>query len=186
LILINHQIISYLWVLPGYTNLVWIYAFCNLHDFTWGSRGADLPAALPRVTPVSVVADASGLVTVPTPANDYDQHLKILQQPEDPYATEARSNKLSFSLGEHSRLIRTRVLLLWITSNAIMVVTVFCIPVLSTFNMTMGKTKSPVWVGVVLWSNVSLLAAQYFGMVIFYTTRSLHRWIRKTPENKWG
>jgi chitin synthase len=175
----KHQIISYLWVLPGYTNLIWIYAFCNLHDFAWGPRGNDLQPALPRVTPVSVLVDANGLVTVPTPANDYDQHLKILQQPFNPYIPEAGSYTLPVSSGEYSRLIRTLVLLLWITSNAIMAVTVFCVPSLSTFSVTIGGTRGPVWLGVVLWSKVSLLAAQYFGMVIYYITRFLHHWIRK-------
>ena len=32
-----------------YTNLIQTYAWCNLHDFTWGWKGDDRPELLPSV-----------------------------------------------------------------------------------------------------------------------------------------
>lgn len=34
---------------PSFTNVLNVYAFCNLHDVTWGTKGADKPDALPAV-----------------------------------------------------------------------------------------------------------------------------------------
>jgi chitin synthase len=30
---------SYLLLLPSYVNILMIYAFCNIHDTTWGTKG---------------------------------------------------------------------------------------------------------------------------------------------------
>lgn len=31
--------IQYLLLLPSYVNILLIYAFCNLHDVSWGTKG---------------------------------------------------------------------------------------------------------------------------------------------------
>ena len=31
-------LISYLWMMPTFINVMQIYAMCNLHDISWGNR----------------------------------------------------------------------------------------------------------------------------------------------------
>lgn len=43
--------VQYLLLLPSYVNILLIYAFCNLHDVSWGTKGdngasKDLGAAM--------------------------------------------------------------------------------------------------------------------------------------------
>lgn len=40
---------QYMLMAPSFTNVLNVYAFCNLHDVTWGTKGADKPDALPAV-----------------------------------------------------------------------------------------------------------------------------------------
>lgn len=40
---------QYLLMAPSFVNVLNVYAFCNLHDVTWGTKGADKPDALPAV-----------------------------------------------------------------------------------------------------------------------------------------
>lgn len=35
---------------PSFTNVLNVYAFCNLHDVSWGTKGSDKAEALPSVT----------------------------------------------------------------------------------------------------------------------------------------
>ena len=34
-----HSFVQYLLLLPSYVNILLIYAFCNLHDVSWGTKG---------------------------------------------------------------------------------------------------------------------------------------------------
>lgn len=41
---------QYMLMAPSFVNVLNVYAFCNLHDVSWGTKGADKPDALPAVT----------------------------------------------------------------------------------------------------------------------------------------
>ncbi|KAG8923114.1 Chitin synthase, class 2, partial [Tulasnella sp. 408] len=42
--------IQYLLLAPSFTNILNVYAFCNLHDVSWGTKGSDKDDALPSVS----------------------------------------------------------------------------------------------------------------------------------------
>ncbi len=44
------SLIQYLLVAPSFTNILNVYAFCNLHDVSWGTKGSDKDDALPSVS----------------------------------------------------------------------------------------------------------------------------------------
>lgn len=35
---------------PSFTNVLNVYAFCNLHDVSWGTKGSDRAEALPAIS----------------------------------------------------------------------------------------------------------------------------------------
>ena len=41
--------LQYLALAPSFTNVLNVYAFCNLHDVSWGTKGSDKADALPSV-----------------------------------------------------------------------------------------------------------------------------------------
>ena len=47
-----HMITSfpqYMMIAPSFINILNVYAFCNLHDVSWGTKGSDKADALPTV-----------------------------------------------------------------------------------------------------------------------------------------
>jgi chitin synthase len=44
------SLIQYLLLAPSFTNILNVYAFCNLHDVSWGTKGSDKDDALPSLT----------------------------------------------------------------------------------------------------------------------------------------
>ena len=44
------SLIQYLLVAPSFTNILNVYAFCNWHDVSWGTKGSDKDDALPSVS----------------------------------------------------------------------------------------------------------------------------------------
>jgi hypothetical protein len=44
-----HSMPQYLLIAPSFTNILNVYAFCNLHDVSWGTKGSDKVEALPAV-----------------------------------------------------------------------------------------------------------------------------------------
>jgi len=44
------SLIQYLLIAPSFTNVLNVYAFCNLHDVSWGTKGSDKDDALPSVS----------------------------------------------------------------------------------------------------------------------------------------
>jgi cellulose synthase/poly-beta-1,6-N-acetylglucosamine synthase-like glycosyltransferase len=43
------QAVQYLLLFPTYTNVINVYAFCNTHDVSWGTKGDDKPKKLKTV-----------------------------------------------------------------------------------------------------------------------------------------
>src|SRR6266576_2190517 len=59
--------IQYLLMTPTYINILNVYAFCNTHDITWGTKGDDKPDKLPSVT-----TKADGKADISAPTDDAD------------------------------------------------------------------------------------------------------------------
>src|ERR1051326_3229977 len=61
------QFIQYLLMTPTYINILNVYAFCNTHDITWGTKGDDKAEKLPSVT---TKADGKAAIHAPTDGAD--------------------------------------------------------------------------------------------------------------------
>jgi chitin synthase len=63
--------LQYLILLPAYVNILNVYAFCNLHDVSWGTKG-DNTAAAP-LTNTKTVKDKDGAyIEISDSATDND------------------------------------------------------------------------------------------------------------------
>lgn len=59
--------LQYLLLTPTYINILNVYAFCNTHDITWGTKGDDKPEKLPAAN-----LKPGGKVDVAIPTDDAD------------------------------------------------------------------------------------------------------------------
>src|SRR5208282_3197636 len=62
--------IQYLILTPTYINVLNVYAFCNTHDITWGTKGDDKAE---KLSSVKVKADGKVDVAIPTDDGDLNQ-----------------------------------------------------------------------------------------------------------------
>jgi len=112
--------IQYLFLLPSYVNILMMYAMCNLHDVTWGTKGDN--GAAKDLGGAKKIKGEDGKelmeVELPTAREDVDQlwaaarnSLKIKPAEEKEHRDAATKQ------ADHDRNSRTNVVLAWVGSN---------------------------------------------------------------------
>ncbi|RUP43257.1 putative chitin synthase division I [Jimgerdemannia flammicorona] len=164
--------IPYLFMTPSYTNVLNIYAFCNTHDVSWGTKGDNTVA-----TDLGVVAskkDASGAqtveVAVPTEQKDlnaaYEEACLDLQKTvvEAPQHRDAKTKQEDYYKG-----FRTRLVIFWITSNLILVAIITNAQLLHWFGNFTERSNS--YFAFILWSVAGLSAFRFTGACCYLVFR---------------
>jgi chitin synthase len=110
---------SYFMMLPSYLIILQVYAFCNTHDVSWGTKGVDKVSIDLGVA----VSGKGGMVELEMPNDQrdidsaYDDALRNLRDrvevPKEPI-TEAQIKE------DYYRAVRTYVVVVWMVSNAIL------------------------------------------------------------------
>ncbi|KAJ3206463.1 Chitin synthase, class 2 [Entophlyctis luteolus] len=166
---------QYLLLMPSFTNILMVYAFCNIHDISWGTKG-DNAAPLDHA-PVHIKADESGqfiaTTEIPTNQNDIDSiYSRVLQQlrskldepPREPWwhwRAWLLRKRSPASKEDVFKLYRTQVVLLWVSSNFILIMAMTTQPIAQYFHISDDGSTNP-YVSVVLYSVVVLNAVRAF------------------------
>ncbi|ORX91530.1 glycosyltransferase family 2 protein [Basidiobolus meristosporus CBS 931.73] len=122
--------IQYMLIFPSYVNILMVYAFCNTHDVSWGTKGDNIPICADSVHGnVTSTTNQAGVevakVQVPTEKRDingiYDKMEEDLRiRPK----AEAQKRDAKTIKEDYYKLFRTRVVLLWIVTNALLAIIV--------------------------------------------------------------
>ena len=80
---------------PTYINILNVYAFCNTHDITWGTKGDDKPEKLPTAN-----LKPGGKVDVDLPQDDGDLNMQYENEMRL-FAAKAPKEKRVISEAEH-------------------------------------------------------------------------------------
>ncbi|KAI8069868.1 chitin synthase 2 [Gongronella butleri] len=165
--------IQYILLSPSYTNILNVYAFCNTHDVSWGTKGDTGVATDLGV--VKTKKDESGdhtvEVEVPVEQKDIDDAyeaacLELTHKVE----AEPSHRDANTKMQDYYKAFRTRLVLAWIISNLILVVVITNTAV---FSNTLGsfEDRSSVYLGFVLWSVAGLSVIRFTGSVLFLIFR---------------
>jgi chitin synthase len=173
--------LQYLCLAPSFTNVLNVYAFCNLHDVSWGTKGSDKVDALPSVSS-SKTKDAETVVEDTAKAQeDVDAAFKetvtraitkieVKEVPEKP------------TLDDQNKTFRTRLVALWMLSNGGLAVAIENINGLET-NATVDEEqlhkKQNLYFAIILYSTFFLAAVRFIGCLIYFLKRNLFRWCRR-------
>lgn len=125
--------LQYFIMLPGYTCLLQIYAFCNTHDVSWGTKGDNKQHS--SLGNVVIRKDASGKdvadIEIIGEQKDIDKafddvllNLRSRRSNSDSEEKKKQLSQTGVSNEDYFRDIRTRVVLVWLISNLILVMTV--------------------------------------------------------------
>ncbi|OZJ05044.1 hypothetical protein BZG36_02133 [Bifiguratus adelaidae] len=118
--------LQYLLLAPSYINVLNIYAFCNTHDVSWGTKGDNDPSI---DLGAAIAAPSQGVdqveMELPTAELDineaYNDALLLLKQTRENKKT-PRGAKTKQE--DYYRSFRTQLVLVWIACNAILIAVV--------------------------------------------------------------
>ncbi|ORX48617.1 hypothetical protein BCR36DRAFT_354319 [Piromyces finnis] len=121
--------IQYMLLLPSFVNILMVYAFCNTHDVSWGTKGStdDASSKLGSVT-----AKPGDTIHVELPSKDdinshYEKLLPELKRGKPIAEKSVDSNQV---IQDGKQNFRTYMVLFWIFCNSILLI--FCLTVFNT------------------------------------------------------
>lgn len=115
---------QYLLLMSSYVNVLMVYAFSNWHDVSWGTKGSDKADALPSVQ-TQKASDGKGTIVeeVDLAQADIDHHFELtVKRALTPYVAPKEQTKKT--LDDSYKSFRTRLVSLWIFSNALLAVAI--------------------------------------------------------------
>lgn len=167
------QFFQYLLLTPTYVNILNVYAFCNTHDITWGTKGDDKPTKLP-----SANLKPTGGVDVLLPTNDHDlntQYEAELQAFSKRWAPEKKVPTPSEKQEDYYKGFRSTVVLVWMFCNLALAAVVLNTAGFDRLDVNTtakdGKSISTIYMSVVLWSVAFLSAFRFLGSTWFLVVR---------------
>ncbi|KAK3672088.1 Chitin synthase, class 2 [Recurvomyces mirabilis] len=157
---------QYFALLPSYICTLQVYAFCNAHDVTWGTKGdnvitKDLGAAN---------SGKNGTVELDMPSEQldidsgYDEALRNLRdrvEVPQPGVSESQQQE------DYYRAVRTYVVIVWLTCNAILIMAVS-----QAYSGT--HIKSNFYLKFILWSVAGLALFRAIGSSTFMLINVIH------------
>ncbi|KAK4900817.1 hypothetical protein LTR27_001998 [Elasticomyces elasticus] len=164
--------VQYLMLTPTYLNILNVYAFCNTHDITWGTKGDDKPEKLPAAN-----LKPGGKVDVAIPTDDADLNTQ--------YESELRTFSTKFMVPkkviseelkheDYYKGFRSAVVLAWMFCNLALAAVVLNAGGLEKVGPNSDiaeERRATIYMGVVLYSVAVLAAVRFIGACWFLITR---------------
>ncbi|RGB36551.1 Glycosyltransferase Family 2 protein [Rhizophagus diaphanus] len=155
---------QYMLLVPFYVNVLNIYAFCNIHDVSWGTKGEPKKKKVhDEKEKVDTKGDQSATVDVPEDADEeYEKVQSILMDPKTHDLGELKERQEE-AQKESNAKFRTYLVSSWIFSNMLLI---FLIT-----NLTSTSSSNNIYFIFILWSVAILAAIRFIGSCIYLILR---------------
>ncbi|BAE62281.1 chitin synthase [Aspergillus flavus] len=158
---------AYMFVQSSYINVLNVYAFSNWHDVSWGTKGSDKADALPSATTTKEDGGKEAVIEeIDKPQADIDSQFEAtVKRALTPYVPPVEKDEKS--LDDSYKSFRTRLVTLWIFSNAFLAV---CITSdgMDKFGFTNTATdRTSRFFQALLWSNAAVALVRFIGACWF-------------------
>ncbi|OAR00474.1 hypothetical protein LLEC1_07659 [Akanthomyces lecanii] len=167
--------LQYMLLTPTYTNVLNVYAFCNTHDVSWGTKGDDKVEKLPSVN----TKDGAGKTDLPDEGDlnaQYQREVQVFatkfkEIKKPPTAVQLQEKQMDYYRG-----VRTGVVLVWMLTNFAVVAVVLSSAGLEdvtpdTTQAEQRTKRTTIYMAVVLWSVAVLSAFKFIGAMWFLIVR---------------
>lgn len=167
--------IQYMLLTPTYTNVLNVYAFCNTHDVSWGTKGDDKVEKLPSVN----TKDGSGKTDLPDEGDlnaQYQREIQVFatkfkEVKKPPTAAQLQEKQMDYYRG-----VRTGVVLVWMLTNFAVAAVVLSSAGLEdvtpdTTQEEQRSKRTTIYMAVVLWSVAVLSGFKFLGAMWFLIVR---------------
>ena len=160
---------QYLLLAPSFTNVLNVYAFCNLHDVSWGTKGSDKAEALPSVS--SKKTKDAEVVVEDTTRNKEDLDASF-KETVTRALTKLDTKEVieKPTMDDENKTFRTRLVAFWMISNATLAISIESLNGLSsgdesTDDATLRK-KQNIYFSVLLYSTFALALVKFCGVSV--------------------
>ncbi|KAK0754650.1 glycosyltransferase family 2 protein [Schizothecium vesticola] len=170
------SLVQYMLLSPTYTNVLNVYAFCNTHDISWGTKGDDKPDALPSVS----TKDGEGKTDLPDEGDlneQYERETRVfsskpVKEVKAPSPAQLEEKQMDYYKG-----VRTVTVLVWMMMNFGLVALVLSTAGLQRINADeddadkVRAQRANIYLTITLWSVAGLSAFKFIGTVWFLIVR---------------
>jgi chitin synthase len=156
-------VIQYVLLLPTRINIVNLYAFCNIHDVSWGTKGDDKAYPLPsasRFRNVSVIIP--GEYAEDGLENMYKQAQQLLKTKDNADRQSFPGNDVDITFKQ----FRTLIVAAWALSNGLLVFLI-----LNYISGPANIRKGMKFVVFVLWGFACLTGLKSAGALYYFVTQ---------------
>ncbi|ODV76766.1 glycosyltransferase family 2 protein [Suhomyces tanzawaensis NRRL Y-17324] len=166
--------VQYVALSPSYVNILNIYSFCNIHDVSWGTKGAVEAKDLGSAKSTGANKDELVMIAPGLAEELNDSYLNTLEELRtvEPPVIEANLRKQKDDA--YYAFVRTITVLVWMLTNAILLVIVLEAGGLDTLTKKPSvnpdgsiRANSEVFLTIILWIVAGLALFRFLGCVLF-------------------
>lgn len=173
------SLVQYMLLTPTFTNILNVYAFCNTHDISWGTKGDDKPDELPSIS----TKDGQGKTDLPDEGDlnaQYERELQSFARKPVKEVKPPTAAQLDERQQDYYRGVRTVVVLFWMITNFALIAVVLSAAGLekigtktssSSDASTTETTRTTIYMAVVLYSVAALSGFKFLGAMWFLVVR---------------
>ncbi|PHH81075.1 hypothetical protein CDD80_3357 [Ophiocordyceps camponoti-rufipedis] len=168
--------VQYMLLSPTYTNVLNVYAFCNTHDVSWGTKGDDTVEKLPSVN----TKDGQGKTDLPDEGDlnaQYQREVALFSAKYKAVKTKPTAAQLQEKQLDYYRGVRTGVVLIWMITNFALAALVLSSAGLEKITPGRGSqadeetARANLYMAIVLWSVAALSSFKFLGALWFLIIR---------------
>ncbi len=158
---------QYLCLTPSFINVLNVYAFCNLHDVSWGTKGSDKVEALLSVSSSKGKNEAA--VVQETERMQEDLNAVFRETVNRAMSKlEVKEVREKPSMDDQNRTFRTRLVVFWMFTNAVLAVVIENIDGLISSNASEDeqdlRKKQGIYFAIILYSTFGLSVVRFVGV----------------------
>lgn len=171
------SLLQYMLLTPTFTNVLNVYAFCNTHDVSWGTKGDDKPDKLPSIS----TKDGQGKTDLPDEGDlnaQYERELQVFSRKPVKEVKALSPAQLDEKQQDYYRGVRTVVVLAWMITNFALIAVVLSAAGLEKIGSTTNTdtdeeetTRTTIYMAVVLYSVAALSGFKFIGAMWFLIVR---------------
>lgn len=178
--------IPYMLLAPSFTNVLNVYAFCNLHDVSWGTKGSDKAEVLPSVTTKKSKTDADVVEDVVKTDEDREKTFtEIVNRAVTKLQVKEANEKPT--MDDSNKTFRTRLVASWMLTNATLAIAIENANgfVNESSNDALEqqvkglRAKQQTFFAIILWSTFGLSMVRFIGCIFYFFKRNLFRCCRR-------
>ncbi|KAG0234517.1 Chitin synthase, class 1 [Actinomortierella wolfii] len=166
---------QYLCMVPSFINVLNVYAFCNTHDVSWGTKGESMDKmdlGVVKAAPSGSGNEKSAEVTVSMPTEDKDineSYQRALDSLLDRTEEVKQKRDAKTKQEDYYRAFRSRLVVFWCATNALLV----SIITYSGFDEQTAsyESRSTSYLAFVLWSVAMMSLFRFIGSLAYLILR---------------